>query len=115
MKQSHDKNPHENAKTPMKTPMKPPCIFFSIGKILRPRGLKGELKILSMLSDHDSMKNLETVYIDDQLYTVTKVTVQPGTGIAFMFLKGIDHIDKAERLRGLELKLPADDVELEDE
>ena len=86
-----------------------------IGKVLRPRGLKGELKILSLITEHETLKNLDTVFVGDKLFSVKKITMQPGTGIAFMFLDGIDHIDKAEELRDQEIEVALDDVELHDE
>jgi len=86
-----------------------------IGKVLKPRGLRGEMKFLSMISQHETLVNLETVYIGDTLYNVQKVTNQPGTRICFFRLEGIDHIDKAEALRGLDIMVLEDDVEMEED
>ena len=86
-----------------------------IGRVLKPRGLRGELKVLSLITEHDSLKNLETVFVGENSYKVNKVVVQPGTGICFMFLDGVDHIDKAEMLRDCEIMVALDDAEMEEE
>ena len=86
-----------------------------IGKVLKPRGLKGELKILLFISEPETLRNLETIFVDGKEYTVKKATPQPGTGIAFLWLDGIDHIDRAEQLRGFDIEVFTDDVEMEEE
>lgn len=64
-----------------------------IGKALRPRGLKGEIKIEAYTPDFAS-----TVRIDGKEYAVLKFAGEGGFG--YLQLQGIDNIDQAEALRG---------------
>jgi len=89
--------------------------MLSIGKVLKPRGLKGEIKILSLITETDSLRNLETVYINKQQYSVKSAKPQPGTRICFLWLDGIDHIDKAENLRDCLIEISTDDAIMEEE
>lgn len=67
-----------------------------IGKILRPRGLKGEMKI-EIYSSKDIADSVEEVRIDGVPYSVLKFT-QEGT-FGYIVLDGIDSADAAEALR----------------
>ncbi|MDR0384274.1 MAG: ribosome maturation factor RimM [Christensenellaceae bacterium] len=66
-----------------------------IGKVLRPRGLKGELKTDATLF------NLKKVLIDNKNFIVENVSKH--NGFVYFKLVGVDNIDAAEKLRGKEI------------
>ncbi len=71
--------------------------MMTIGKVLKPQGTKGELKVLPVTDDSRRFSALKTVLIAEKEYTVTSVRI----GGDFVFLKTaeIDDMNAAERLR----------------
>ncbi len=84
-----------------------------IGKIVRSRGLKGEVKIQILTNRPEVFNTANQIYIDKKTFNVLKGSVQNGSG--FMYLEGIDHIDKAEQLRGKEIFIDSKDLNLTDD
>jgi len=80
-----------------------------IGKVLKPRGLKGELKChLSIASQFDSC------LIENILYKILKSTSYDG--FTYLFLDKITTIEQAERLRNKSIEVEWDQIVLaEDE
>ena len=77
--------------------MHPTAEHRIFGKVLRPRGLRGEIKVRF----HNNTNNGQWgggVFIDGTGYRVTKFNMQ-GIGCVFMKLEGIDTIEQAESLR----------------
>jgi len=92
---------------------------YLIGKVLRPRGLKGELRVQILTNLTDVFSSLKKVYIDKQPYEVVASSIQ--NKFAYIKLKGINTIEDAENFRDLEiyvtkttLKLQSDDILSED-
>jgi 16S rRNA processing protein RimM len=75
-----------------------------VGKILRPRGLKGELKCDA------TFYNVPKVYINNQMYLVEKASLQNGN--VFFKLIGIDTIEQAEKLRNKEIFIDREELKL---
>jgi len=69
-----------------------------IGLIVKPQGVKGEVKIQPLPDDNNRIKKLKKVLIDDKEYQVEHVTV--GGGVVFLALSGIYDRDVAETFRG---------------
>ena len=82
--------------------------FFELGKVIRAKGVKGELEIL-LDSDHPGhYKNLESVLLDVQQqlvpFFIRQIRIQ---GIrATIFLEGIDILDQALALVNTTIFLP---------
>ncbi len=76
--------------------------WVEIGEILKPQGIKGEVKIRHFCDSADVLTGFKTVYLkqkgESTPYTVTKVRTDKT--YAFLTLKGIDDRDMAEALRG---------------
>lgn len=70
---------------------------LTIGKVLKPRGLKGELKIELYASDSARFSRLKKLKIDGIDYEVQHISPEGGTG--YVTLAGIDTVEKAEALR----------------
>ena len=71
---------------------------LTIGKVLKPRGLKGELKIELYASDSSRFSRLKRLKIDEIEYGVDRIS--PEGAIGYVSLEGIDTVEKAEELRG---------------
>ncbi len=70
---------------------------LTIGKVLKPRGLKGELKLELYSSDSARFSRLKRVKIDGIEYAVKSISPEGATG--YVYLEGIDTIELAESLR----------------
>lgn len=71
---------------------------LTIGKVLKPRGLKGELKIELYASDSAWFSHLKRLKIDGIEYGIDRIS--PEGAIGYVSLEGIDTVEKAEALRG---------------
>lgn len=71
---------------------------LTIGKVLKPRGLKGELKIELYASDSARFSHLKRLKIDGIEYGIDRIS--PEGAIGYVSLAGIDTVEKAEALRG---------------
>lgn len=71
---------------------------LTIGKVLKPRGLKGELKIELYASDFARFSHLKRLKIDGIEYGIDRIS--PEGAIGYVSLEGIDTVEKAEALRG---------------
>lgn len=68
-----------------------------IGKILRPKGLKGEMKVQPITSDISQFLSLKNVIINYQTYVV--ISAKINQGFVYMTLQEIDSVEKAETFR----------------
>ena len=70
-----------------------------IGEILKPQGIRGELKVKTFTDFPEDVKEFGTVYIDDKPYKILSFRV--GTdGAAYLGLRGIPDRKAAELFRG---------------
>ncbi len=72
--------------------------ILKIGLIVKPQGIKGEVKIQPLTDDISRFKKLKKVLIDQQTFVVERVTI--GGNTVFLALSGINDRDVAESLRG---------------
>ena len=61
---------------------------LTVGKIAKPQGVGGELKISPLTDDVNRFKNLKTVYLDGKSYNVSKARILPN-GV-FLTLEGVN-------------------------
>lgn len=88
-------------------------MLVTIGQILKPRGLKGELKVEILYNRPAVFNDLAEVFIKDTKYVVTKSSVQ--NGFAYVNLHGIDTIEKAEPFRNKEIQVRTENLHLADD
>lgn len=81
---------------------------LTIGKVLKPRGLKGELKIETYSSDSARFSHLKQLKIDAKEYIVKNISLEGAIG--YVTLDTIDDVDKAEALRGKFITAKRDDL-----
>ena len=74
-----------------------------IGEVLKPQGIRGELKVKTFTDYPEDVKTFGTVYIDDVAYKILSFRVGPD-GAAYMGLRGIPDRNAAELFRGKKLE-----------
>lgn len=85
-----------------------------IGEVLKPQGIRGELKIKTFTDTPEIVKEFKTVYIDDTPYKILSFRVG-NDGAAYLGLRGIPDRNAAELFRGKKLEGAREDApELEE-
>ena len=87
-------------------------MLVTIGTVLKPRGLQGELKIGMTYNHPEIFNELTEVTLNGKAYVVERGSVQ--NGFAYLRLTGIDSIEKAEQFRNQEVKVKESALHLED-
>lgn len=88
-------------------------MLVTIGTVLKPRGLKGELKVEILYNRPAIFNDLKTVYLGNRPYAVTKSSVQ--NGFAYLYLAAVTTIEQAEVFRRQEVKVESDTLQLADD
>jgi len=93
--------------------------LVSIGELIKPHGIKGELKILLFNEESKSLKNDQIVFLKNSKDSFLKYKIE---NVIYSMKKNrikffeIDSIDSANKLRGYILSIPRSDFpELENE
>ena len=68
-----------------------------IGKIVKPQGLKGEMKVLPDTDVPAVFSNVKTVFIDGKPHSVLHFVFR--LGFAYLQIEGVDKIEDAENFR----------------
>lgn len=71
---------------------------LKIGLIVKPQGIKGELKVQPLTDDITRFNKLKQTIIDGKTYRVTQVTI--GGNVVFLSLFGVSDRNSAELFRG---------------
>lgn len=79
-----------------------------IGKIVKPQGIRGEVKVLPYTDGADTFIGLKRVYIEGTEYKILHARV--GDGAAYLSLRGVPDRNAAELLRDKELTLPREEA-----
>ncbi len=82
--------------------------IFKIGVIVKPQGIKGDVKVQPLTDDINRFKNLKEVLIDGLSYRVLDVSI--GGGMVFMQFSGIPDRNTAELFRGKFLCVKREDA-----
>lgn len=82
--------------------------YFSVGYVLKPRGLKGEIKVEPLTDDIRRFDLLDKVYLKKALgYQEVKILKKTYIkNFLFIILEGYDSIEKAQCLRNQYLWIP---------
>ena len=93
--------------------------LVSIGELIKPHGIKGEIKILLFNEESKSLKNNQIVFLKNSRDNFFKYKIE---NVIYSMKKNrikffeIDSIDSADKLRGYILSIPRSDFpELENE
>lgn len=82
-----------------------------IGKISKPQGIKGELKIIPLTDTPSIFEQLDTVFIEEQEYKILSSRISDSV---FLVLKGVADRNQAELFRDKELYAFRDDIPVEE-
>ncbi|MBE9503184.1 MAG: 16S rRNA processing protein RimM [Proteobacteria bacterium] len=85
-----------------------------IGIIVKPHGLKGYVKVMSYAESINTYDNLKAIYLkkgDGTIEALHINKVSPGKGLIILGLEGIEDVNRAEELRGLELFIDCNELE----
>ncbi|MCM1438606.1 MAG: ribosome maturation factor RimM [Roseburia sp.] len=76
--------------------------YLTIAQIVKPQGIRGEVKVLTMTDEPADITAFNRVYVGGNAYKLLKVRPQSGN-CAFVTLSGIADRNAAEALRGQEI------------
>lgn len=79
-----------------------------IGEVLKPQGIRGEVKVKPFTDSAESFQGLKRVFIDGEEVRILSVRI--GAGAVFLGLKGVPDRNAAELLRGKELSIPREEA-----
>ena len=85
-----------------------------VGRVVKPQGRHGELAVECLSDREDRFPALQRVFLPDGEGRAREVRVRhawPHKGRFVLKLEGVDSIEAAERLRGLELRIPEEELQ----
>lgn len=89
--------------------------YLEIGKVNNTHGLKGEIKMAMWCDDIDYIKQLKTVYLDDEgKKALTLLSARQQKNVAILKLEEVTDIDAAEQLKGKVLYCNRDDAVIDE-
>ena len=86
--------------------------FLPTGEIVNTHGLKGYVKVMPWADDPSDLLDFDRFFIDGKEYEV-EYSAQQKT-MVLLKLAGVDDVDAATKLRGKEISICRDDIELEE-
>jgi 16S rRNA processing protein RimM len=88
--------------------------MITIGRVVKPQGRKGEVLVEPLSDRPQRFPALRRAYVSGALEQAREVAVEgcwPHRGRFVLKLAGVDSIDAAEAYRGVELRIPLDQLE----
>ena len=79
-----------------------------VGEVLKPQGIRGELKIKPFTDTAEDFRSFKRVFLNGEEYKVLSVRV--GDGAVFLGLRGVPDRNAAELLRGREVAVPREEA-----
>lgn len=77
---------------------------LTVGVVLKPQGIRGELKVKPYTDTAEDFAAFRRVFLDGEEYKV--LSVRTGGGAVFLGLRGVADRNAAELLRGKEVVIP---------
>ena len=91
--------------------MKNTTEWATIGKIVAPFGIRGELKVFSLSDVPDRFVSLKAVYVGPEYTSYTIKSVRPYKGdMLLLKFSGVDDANTAETLRNRDLYIPTSEL-----
>lgn len=84
-----------------------------VGRVVKPQGRRGELAVECLSDRPDRFPTLRRAFVPGEGGRPRELRVErawPHKGRYVLKLEGVDSIDAAERLRGLELRIPEQEI-----
>ncbi|MDE6373558.1 MAG: ribosome maturation factor RimM [Clostridia bacterium] len=83
--------------------------YLTVATVVKPQGIRGEVKVLTMTDAPEDLQSFDKVYIGGNCHKLLKVRPQGGN-CAFITLSGIADRNAAELLRGREITVDRADA-----
>ena len=80
--------------------------WITLGEIVAPFGLHGEVKLLSQTDFPDRIAEHEALYLGPMHESYTLLEARPHGGVILLRFEGIDDLTAAEKLRNLSVCIP---------
>ena len=84
-----------------------------IGKIVKPQGIRGEVKVYPYTDDAEVFAEISRVFIGGEEYKILHARF--AEGMAYLSLRGVPDRNAAELLRDKELVIPRDEAPMPEE
>jgi len=85
--------------------------MYVVGQVLKPQGIKGELKVISISPNPDRFKTLKKIFIKKENLTSYSIeSVRISDKFVFLKLFGINNRDDSENLRGCDILIDKSDL-----
>lgn len=81
--------------------------YLTVANVLKPQGIRGELKVKVFLDSAEDLKQIKTVYIAGEKYPV--MNVRAAGEFAYVTLRGIADRNAAELMRGKDMEALRED------
>ena len=81
---------------------------ITVATVLKPQGIRGEIKVKTLCDDAEVLKSFKSVLIDNEEVSVLSVRAQGDT--AYIMLRGVADRNAAELLRGKDLEVLREDM-----
>lgn len=78
-----------------------------IGEVVKPQGIKGELKI-KLFDDSKDLSTLKQMLIDDETFEITSIAIRQG--FMYVMLNGFNSIQEVEKFRMKKVYINASDA-----
>lgn len=82
---------------------------LTVAKILKPQGIRGEIKVMTFTDSPADLQAFDRVYVGGNAFKLLKVRPQSGD-CAFITLSGIADRNAAETLRNLDVEVDREDI-----
>lgn len=82
--------------------------FLTVATILKPQGIRGEIKVMPLTDSEDDLKSFSSVIIAGVSYKV--LACRTAGGYAYITLRGVADRNAAELLRGKEVLVDRDEA-----
>lgn len=86
---------------------------LTVGEVLKPQGIRGELKVKPFTDNAEDFQDFSRVFLDGQEFKV--LSVRTGAGMVFLTLKGVADRNAAELLRGKQIVVLREDAPVPEE
>ncbi len=85
--------------------------MYVVGKVLKPQGIKGEIKVKSISSNPERFKKLKKIYIQkENLDTYSIESIRISNKFVFLKLLEINNREDTESLRGCDILIDESDL-----
>jgi 16S rRNA processing protein RimM len=84
--------------------------YLAIGRVLRPHGVRGEVRVQLLTAHPEHLADVRTLYVGDAHRPHTLLSVRPHKNLALILLQGYEGRDAADALRGEVLYVGREDA-----